>query len=261
MKRIGRALPLLSAALLLAGCGLLRNARTWAPGWFGMERAGDRLWVEHACPESTRTELRRDRALARVSVERWFGPPRSDPDVIACSSRAVASAFGLGGRAGAHSAPWQRIVLGPHLLNAAVMAHEWSHAELAARLGARIPTRAGHVPRWLDEGLACVVGDEPRFSEDQWAKIERSGRPVPSLRELWTFRQIEAAEAAYGDTSRDRARNLHVVYTTSAHEVRRWLGIVGTGGVRRLVKALDDGESFTAAYARIEREGPGRYAP
>jgi len=45
-----------------------------------------------------------------------------------------------------------------------------------------------------------------------------------------------------------------VVYPTAAHEVRRWMAIVGTHGLLELIAGLQRGESFEVLYSMLEQQ-------
>ena len=56
----------------------------------------------------------------------------------------------------------------------AVIAHEITHVVLYHKLGGR------HVPRWLDEGLAVFMADEPLYSRaETLARVGITGRNIP----------------------------------------------------------------------------------
>jgi hypothetical protein len=255
MRRGGaRALAaMLVLAMLLTGCGRFRNLRLSMPGFFGMQRASANLWVEPGMPAATRADLQYAFLLARRRIEAFYGPLRSSPQVVACITEARARAFGLRG-ARAHTVAGRTILLGPRGLAAPILTHEWAHAELYARLGRRGLTGIAGVPRWFDEGLACVISEEPAHSEANWQEIQRRRLPTPSLNEMRTFPQMLEAARRYGDIRRDSTMSHHVVYTTAAHEVRGWLASAGRGGVLQLISAMNAGEPFASTYGRLGGE-------
>lgn len=215
------------------------------------------LWVEPGMSAATRAALRDDLLLARRRIEAYYGPLRSRPQVVACVTEARARAFGLRG-ARAHTVAGRAILLGPRGLTAPILTHEWAHAELYARLGRHGLIGIAGVPRWFDEGLACAISEEPTHSEANWQEIQRHRLPTASLNEMVTPRQVLEVVARYGDTRPDSSTNLHVVYTTAAHEVRGWLVRTGRGGVLRLVSAMNAGEPFGSAYLRLRDEAATR---
>lgn len=257
LRWAGALAGVLALAGPLTGCGRIGNLRVLVPSLSGMERVSADLWVEPGMPAATRADLQRDFLFARRRIELFYGPPHSSPWVLACCTAARARSLGLHG-ASAHTVGGKAILLGPHALTAPVLTHEWAHAELYWRLRARGLSLLRGVPRWFDEGLACVIGDEAKYSEAHWQQIERRQLPTPHLNELITLRQMSEAVAQYGDTRPDSAGNMHVVYTTAAHEVRGWLARAGRGGVLALVEAMNAGEPFGRAYLQLGGESDER---
>ena len=110
---------------------------------------------------------------------------------------------------------------------------------------------ARKVPRWIDEGVAVVVANEPRHSEDNWREIQRQALPIPPLNELVSFKDWGVAVNKYGETAGDVPSNLHVVYTAAGHEVRTFLACSGPTGVAAVLAAVQGGSSFDAAYVKV----------
>jgi hypothetical protein len=246
-------LAALALALVGTGCGY----RPWVlvPALSGTEPVSDQLRVERGLPDATRALLLRALAVAPSRLARYFGDVRSKPLVVACRTEARARSLGLRGRAIAVTVRGPAILLGPHGLAAEEVLHEWSHAELDARLPRAVVRR---LPRWFDEGLARVVSDDPRCSEVVWHRNDSLRVDVPHLNELDTPRQWDGAMRQYrherSDTSSTTGRA--VVGTVAAHEVRGWLARAGRDGLPRLLAALNAGEPFGPAYLRIGGPAP-----
>lgn len=239
---------LLLACLALGGCAFLRDAPMLAPGAFGMEEIGPALFVEPALTGAERDDLRRAIDAGRVQAQRLWGALRTAPIVVACATQACSTRFGSqGARAAAFGD--RAIRLSHDGRSAALIAHEWSHAELYRRVGGW--WTIGRIPRWFDEGVAVIVADEPRHSEANWQEILRRGLPVPRLDELTTRAEWIAAVRRYGETRTDDPDNRRIVYSAAAHELRRWLACAGADGVKALLDEVRDGGSFDAAYARL----------
>lgn len=225
---------LILAGLLLTGCEGIGYARTTAPTLFGME--------------AVRRDLTRAMADARGRLQAVYGTVRSKPTVLACATQACYERFG-GGRQRALSFGGT-VLLSPRGIGAPILAHEWSHAELAERLD--LLTRwTAKVPVWFDEGLAVAVSSEPTHSEEVWQRVEALGLPRPALADLatksgWGRAVVEYGDAALSLTSSD-ARPM-VVYPLAGHEVRCWLAQTGTGGLMTLIERLRGGEPFDTAY-------------
>jgi hypothetical protein len=242
---------LLGAAGLCAGCGY----RPWAlvPALSGTERVSEQLWVEHGMPATTRTALSQAIVVARRRLADTFGTVRSSPPVVACCTDARARSLGLRERAVAQTVRGPAILLGPRGLTAGEVLHEWTHAELDARLPRAVVRR---LPRWFDEGLARVVSDDPRYSEENWRRIGSRGVETPHLNELDSFQQWDEAMRRYHHERSDTTSVRGVVGTVAAHEVRGWLARAGRNGLPRLIEALNAGEAFGPAYRRLGGPAP-----
>jgi hypothetical protein len=243
----------------LAGCGRQRVLRPLVPWLFGMQRVSAQLWVEPGTPDSTRAALLRDLGLARLRLQRWYGPLRTRPVVVACVTASRAQAMGLPHKgARAHTLGDRAILAGPDALAERTLTHEWSHAELYRRLGGLNAGAIARVPRWFDEGLASAVSEDTAQAEAHWREIEARNVSTPSLNELVTTRQFAGAKAAYPPVRVDSLPHVNLVYATVAHEVLGWLRRAGPGAPSRLVDAMDSGESFAAAYMRLGGGAPER---
>ncbi len=216
------------------------------PQTFGMEKIDAGLYVEPAMTTEQRLALRQQLDLGRAAVRRFYGELSAEPCVVACISEACDLRFGsYGQRAAAYGD--MAIRLSPRGQAAAVIAHEWSHAEIYFRVGGW--WRARRLPRWFDEGVAVVVADEPRHSEDNWRQIQRLRLPTPPLAELVSFADWGRAMSQYGETAGDGPGNRHVVYSAAGHEVRAFMSCAGRDGLARLLADVRAGTAFVAAYA------------
>ncbi len=240
---------------LLAGCGNLGSWRLLAPADHGMEAIGPGLYVEPAMNVAERNDLVVQINRGRSLVAAFFGTVESSPVIVACVSTECAVRFGSGGARAAAFGDYA-IRLSPNGLTAALIAHEWGHAELYRRVGG---VWAIHrIPRWFDEGIAVVIADEPRHSPENWGEIQRRGYPTPALSELVTYRDWIKAVQHYGETRGDQPDNLRVVYSTAGNELRRWLACAGKSGAIELLAAVGNGEEFASAYAGLERRCANR---
>ncbi|NDY92018.1 hypothetical protein [Ideonella livida] len=236
----------LAAACGLSGCGVIDSARIWFPQASGLEAVNPRLYVEPAMTAEQRQELQRQIEQGRAVVAAFYGELTSQPYVVACLTSACDHRFGSYGQPAAAYGD-MAIRLSYRGRVAPLIAHEWSHAELYRRAGGWWHAR--QIPRWFDEGVAVVVADEPRHSEDNWRAIQGRGLPTPTLDELRSFSDWGTALRRYGETSGDVPDNLRRVYTTAGHEVRGFLRCTGPEGVQAVLDAVRAGATFDQAYS------------
>jgi hypothetical protein len=235
-------------AITLAGCGALHSARMWFPKASGMDEVDPHLFVEPTMSVEQRQEVQRQIKIGRTTVEIFYGDIATSPYFVACLTTECDVRFGsYGQRAASYGA--LAIRLSAKGLSAPLIAHEWSHAELFHRTGGWWYARK--IPRWFDEGVAVVVANESRHSEENWSEIQRQGLPVPRLGKLISFSDWGDAVREYGETAGDVPGNLHVVYTAAGHEVRRFLSCVGPHGVAAVLDAVRSGSTFDDAYATV----------
>lgn len=237
-----------ACAISLSACGAFHSARMWFPKASGLDEADTRLYVEPAMSVEQRQEVKRQISLGRAAVERFYGGITTTPYFVACSTTECDERFGsYGQRAAAYGE--LAIRLSAKGLSAPLIAHEWSHAELYRRAGGWWHAR--RVPRWFDEGVAVVVADEPRHSEDNWREIQRRGVSIPKIGTLVSFRDWGDAVKKYGEAAGDVPGNLHVVYTVAGHEVRMFLSCAGPAGVAAVLDAVRSGSTFSDAHATV----------
>lgn len=225
---LGMAVTLVGVVAFAASTRHGRMVRVFAPGWFGMEAAAPGLWVEEGMPADRRADLERAIPAARRMLAAVWGPPLSEPRVLACASAACFRRFG--GRGGRGQELASRLLLSPTGLDSTFVAHEWNHAELRAHARPRLPS-------WFDEGLAVVVSRDLRHSNAAYDSAVSAGAPIPSLDELDRLDRFLAAPNAY---------------LVAAHEVRRWLDAVGRPGLGRLCARLRQGDPFEVAWRGVQ---------
>jgi hypothetical protein len=225
------SIPALAVA---AGGRYTRRARLFAPAFFGLERAAERLFVDPEMSPSQRQAVVVALGAARDQVASFWVEPTTVPIICACSTADCYHRFGGGRDRG--QTTFGHILLSPRGLDAVVITHEWTHAELSRRSGGLF----SRTPAWFSEGLAVVASVDPRYNEEAWNGETGGGRLAPALAELETLRQFLDSPRAY---------------VTAGHEVRRWLLKVGRAGLLRLMNAIRTGEEFHHAYQRIEQQG------
>ncbi len=252
---VRRAALLLVAGLstFLAGCQTLDNTKLLLPpGWTGLEELAPDVRVEATATAAQRVQAQQLLAVAQQQLARVMGGVSSHPTHVFCFSDTCYQRFGGGTSKAKAFADW-RTLIGPAGLSTAYVAHEWWHAELYHRLGF---WAARKVPRWFDEGVAVWVSDDPLFGEAMYQRVLAQGITPPALKELETFADFNAAVGRYGDHlwASKPADSVTVVYPTAAHEVRRWLAMVGVTGLRTLVDGLARGEVFETLYHGLEQQ-------
>lgn len=247
-----RFLVVLVLPLLLGACQTLQQSRVLLPAhWIGMQAVQEDVWVERTATSEQRVKAIALRDEARSRVAAVVGVVQSSPKHLFCFTEACYQGFG-GGSSRARSFSSLRTLMGPDAFSNADVAHEWWHVELFHRLGY---WSFRMVPRWFDEGLAVWVSDDPRYGETMYQRVLAQGIVPPTLQELETMEGFIAAVGRYGDHlwASKPSDAVTVVYPTSAHEVRRWMGIVGLAGLKELVAGLARGESFETLYPELER--------
>ena len=200
---------------------------------------GDRTWTVPSSPEAARTILARDVAAARARVGELFGTRISCPPVIAGEGPETLERFaGTRGRTGVSRltpfGSW--IVVTSRGANVDVLAHEMTHVELAARLGAMRFERA--VPTWFSEGLAMQVDHRSEYSLEAYEELKRKGvgpRPLRSMQDQAGF------VAGGGDNAR-------MAYIESKIEVGRWYVQAGRKGLLALIACRRARAEFQACY-------------
>ena len=135
--------------------------------------------------------------------------------------------------AGQYVAPRMTVVLTSPTWtqNPYVLAHEFSHVEVATRTGGK------HVPAWFDEGLATFVGGEPICTNV-------TGKGIDDLRKL----DQETDWVAY--TGPEDV--FFKTYCQARAEVAAWIGKRGNAGVVQLLDAVRQGQPFAGQYGAMQ---------
>ena len=169
----------------------------------------------------------------------------TQPDVLVCQSGTCADYFAGPRRrnvtlypntyAGQYVAPRMTVVLtSPNWTqNPYVLAHEFSHVEVATRTGGK------HVPAWFDEGLATYIAGEPICTNV-------TGKGIDDLRKL----DLETDWVAY--TGPEDV--FFKTYCQARAEMAAWIGKRGNAGVVQLLDAVRQGQSFTGQYGAMQTQ-------
>ena len=224
----------------------------FAPGWCGMERVSPTLFVERSMSPEARADLQHRIDLGRETVARFYGRLTTDPYFVACATMTCAERFGSYGEPAAALGDIA-IRLAPNGETSALIAHELSHAELYRRVGGWRHIRM--IPRWFDEGIAVVVANEPKHSDEVWQEIRRGNLTTPAIPDLVSRDQWRGAIQQFGETRYgDPPENWRLVYNTAAHEVRSLIAVTGTTGIQELLTRVNNGEKFDTAYQHVLRD-------
>lgn len=225
----------IAAAIAAVAVGFVPRARVFTPWLFGMSRVGDALFADAPMSPAQRQSLVSAVDAAGRKGAAFWGESVAVPVMCACSTPACYRLLG-GGQDRGHTF-FGRVLLSPRGLDAVIITHEWTHAELTRRIGG-----FSRVPTWFSEGLAVVASEDSRYSEEAWQRETDAGRRASAVSDLESLRQFL-----------DHPR----AYLTAAHEVRRWLSNVGRAGLLRLIDAVKAGDEFHQAYHRIDGHPAG----
>lgn len=185
--------------------------------------------------ESISTAIAADKAV-------YSALQSSQSDVVVCSTAACGTYFSgpslrnvtlpPNSFAGQYVAPRMTVVLtsATYGRNSFVLAHEFSHVEVAARLNGK------QVPAWFDEGLATFIGNEPDCTYV-------TGKGIADLTTLelgakWTSYTVNSA-------------NFSKTYCQARAEVAAWTSKHGIAGVAQLLQSVSQGQSFSSQYGAL----------
>ena len=209
------------------------------------------VWIEENATHAQEAQALLAHSQARQRLNEVLGEVRSRPIHVFCFTTTCFQRFG-GGSTRAKALGEIRTLFGPAAVTPAYVAHEWWHIELHHRVGYGV---IRSLPRWFDEGVAVWVSDDPQYGEAMYRRVLDAGIVPPTLQELTTMDDFNAAVGRYGDhlwaEKPDDA--LRVVYPTAGHEIRRWMDAVGVDGLRSMIVGLAHGEPFDVLYADLER--------
>lgn len=131
------------------------------PQCYGLQKAMKGVYVDAAMPAEDRAKLKVTINRAVEQVTTFYGSFDHRPTLLICSTGKCDRR--LGGR-GAKAVTYGNsfIRVSPGGLNQTILAHEYAHVELHARVGFK-RLLEGAIPAWFDEGLAAVISDDPRY--------------------------------------------------------------------------------------------------
>lgn len=134
------------------------------------------------------------------------------------------------------------IIIGPDGLNVDVISHELAHSEISARVGWY---KTNKIPIWFNEGVATQVDYRYDYSQERWDIITNNGLNVLEVK------QFDTPEEFYNSDFELMVNN----YTLAKQEVNKWLDIVGSDGLKKLIVEFKDGEDLDVLYSEMLLEG------
>lgn len=233
---MSRLLLIMAMCLTVSGCMVVRGAKTLAPDWFGFVEISKDIYVDKAMPSPQRAEVIQTVHSAQTRVSQFFGGLEGHPKIFACSTEAcfVANKFGATPKGQAYGSA--TLMLSPRGQDIVIISHELTHIELHTRIGAFRSWRA--VPSWFDEGLAVLVSEDPRYTEDAWRKVTDNGRNAPALERIGGMLGSGGWLLGYG---------------TARHAVGAWYSKVGQAGLMQLIADVKNGKDFDTAFDNRSR--------
>jgi hypothetical protein len=251
-QRLVTLLLSLTCVFLLPACQRLNNARLiLPPSWSGMEAVADDVWAEKQASAEQRARYLSFRETGRSQAALVLGALQTSPTHVFCETAACFDRLG-GGRPRAKTFGSFRALYSPNGLSAHYVAHESWHAEFNSRAGWSASRK---VPAWFDEGVAVWLSEDPDYAEAVYQGLRARGIEPPALTELETSEGFNRAMDRFGDYNwaAKAAGAPSVVYTTAAHEIRRWIGVVGPAGLIALMDGLARGTPFNELYQSLEQ--------
>jgi hypothetical protein len=240
---MSKFLLLIALVISLSGCGTVRSAKLYAPSLFGFSEINDGIYVDNQMSDNQRQEFLKTLGSSKERVSAFFGALEGLPKVFACSSEDCYVEHGGGtdkGRAFGDS----MLLLSPRGLNAVITSHELTHIELHHRIGSFRSWRT--IPAWFDEGLAVLVSEDPRYSDEAWINITNNGLNAPELKDIGRM-------LGRGDWL--------LVYGTARREVGRWYQSVGSSGLALLIAKVKDGNDFDSEFTNRLLQAPALGSP
>ncbi len=244
--RAGVLLVLVTSILVAPGCAGIRSVRLYFPEASGLAAVRPGLYVDPALAGPQREAFAADVEAGRSRAAEFYGGLVSSPTVVGCASMDCYRRFGGIARKGVFRNG--ALLLSPEGLTPVIVAHEWSHAELAARVG-RLRTWSS-VPQWFDEGIAVLSSRDPEYTEEAWRAATDNGTRVPPLSGMETLGGWLRVTGKDGKTKQ-------LSYGTARHEVSAWYACAGPDGFRDLVASVRDGGDFHETYERTRKAGAG----
>ena len=239
-----RRLVLIVGWVFMSGC----HQRP-TPQEAGMVTLAPNIYAEPSINPAERTQLLQAITQAEQMLRDAFGSVITHPPIYTCLTENCYTRMG-GTQGSVAETLDDRILLSPSSLNRYFLAHEWTHAELFARIQ---PAAWRNVPQWFNEGLAVTISQEPEYTESSWQTLLANHFPLPNADELYALQSLPQWRNAvdyYNQQHQARGIRLagHPVYVAAGHAVRPWLQQVGSRGLNTLIQRLNAGMPFAVAF-------------
>ena len=180
---------------------------------------------------------------ARERVRDFFGEVKSHPSIIICDDKQKLERLG-----GDHDTftvmlfqANSYISVSSEWLNADVLAHELTHAEVHMRTFRGGISFVQPIPTWFDEGLAIQNDYRAQYSLQTWLSITDNGMVVPSIT------QYDTAEKFYAGDAEDRRKR----YCLAGHEIGAWIEQNGKDAMITLLNSISKGSEFSSLYSGV----------
>ena len=213
------------------------------PSWINMNKIAPDVYVNSDMSITQQKELLIQIPKAKIYVENIWGKVESKPIIYACSTKACAKSLGIEARG---YQIYNHIALSPKALTKEIISHEWSHSELYKKVDGYFNWT--EIPIWFDEGVAVLVGHDPRNDKRAWEKIQNENLQYPSIDELITLKQWNQSTKKYNKNI--DMNDIVVTYAVAGHEINQWYKKVGTKGLNELIQKVKNGSSFKDAYEK-----------
>ncbi|MFA6921029.1 MAG: hypothetical protein WC216_04245 [Gallionella sp.] len=213
-----------------------------APGWFGFSEISEGVYVDDKMPPSQQQQVLKTLKQAKERVSVFFGGIEGASKVFACSTE---ECFVLHGGAGAEKGKAygkSMLLLSPRGLDAVIASHELTHIELCHRVGTMRAWYA--IPDWFHEGLAVLVSEDPRYTEQAWLQATDNGHNVPNLEDIGKMLGNGNWQSGYGTASR---------------EVGNWYLHAGRTGLEHLIAEVKEGRDFDFVLNSIASASPPEF--
>lgn len=163
------------------------------PSCFGLTKVAENIYAEPGGPDPAPII-----ADARARVAAYYGSFAHQPTLLICHSEACRKRLSSG-YAKAMTYGTTFIYVSPRGLRTDILAHEFSHVELHARIGLW-GMLTGALPAWFDEGMAVLVSQDKRYLGPD-NKAENcdgvSANTLPETNREWRRRAGGHAQALY----------------------------------------------------------------